>query len=152
MPTPTPPTQATRRNKAAVALLAVVLAIVASACLTPEQAAVRDAMNRSRGQHRLSALPDHPALNAKAQAWAEKLARDETLSHSNVRSGAPDCWTALSENVGYGPDVASIEKAYMASAGHRANILNGRWDYVGVGYATRGERIYSVQVFMEGCQ
>lgn len=140
------------RPKAVLVLAAILLALVASACLSSGQSSVLSEMNADRTSNRLRSLPNHPELDAKAQAWAEKLARDNKLSHSKVQSGAPSCWTALGENVGYGPSVSSIEDAYMRSPDHRANILNGRWDYVGVGHATRGNRIFTVQVFMEGCR
>ncbi len=133
-------------------LVAAVVAMVASACLSTGQTSVRDAMNADRRLHDLRTLPDHRALNVKAQAWAEKLARDGKLSHSDVKAGAPNCWTSLGENVGYGPDVLSVQTAYMDSEGHRRNILDRRWDYVGVGHATRGNRVFTVQVFMQGCR
>ena len=60
-------------------------------------------------------------------------------------------WCSIGENVGYGPSVAAIEDAYMASAGHRANILNTKWNGVGVGYAKNGNRIFTVQVFIKTC-
>ncbi|CAN5673346.1 hypothetical protein BH24ACT4_BH24ACT4_03810 [soil metagenome] len=39
----------------------------------------------------------------------------------------------------------------MSSSGHRANILNTTWGYVGVGHATVGNRVYTVHLFMKGC-
>jgi uncharacterized protein YkwD len=39
----------------------------------------------------------------------------------------------------------------MASPGHRANILATRWNGVGVGYAKRGNTIYTVHVFIKTC-
>mgnify|MGYP000980517625 FL=1 len=39
----------------------------------------------------------------------------------------------------------------MKSSGHRANVLNSVWTHVGVGYAKRGSRVYTVQVFMQAC-
>ena len=37
----------------------------------------------------------------------------------------------------------------MRSSGHRANILDGRFNYIGTGYAERGSRVFTVQVFMQ---
>ena len=39
----------------------------------------------------------------------------------------------------------------MKSTGHRKNILESKWKYVGVGWAKAGNRVYTVQVFMQGC-
>ena len=58
---------------------------------------------------------------------------------------------SLGENVGYGPSIATIESAYMNSPGHRANILASKWNGVGTGYATNGDRVYTVQVFIKTC-
>ncbi len=139
------------RTSVKAAALAVVLALVLAGCMSNGQSAVQSEMNSDRTAKGLRALPVHQQLNAKAQAWAEKLARDGKLSHSNLSDGVPSCWRSLGENVGYGASAAAVQDAYMKSDGHRANILNGKWSYVGVGYATAGNRVYTVQVFMQGC-
>ncbi|HEV7721603.1 MAG TPA: CAP domain-containing protein [Iamia sp.] len=139
------------RRSIQVAALALALVLVFAGCMSEGQTAVQNEMNTDRKTNRLSSLPTHDQLNAKAQAWAEKIARDGKLSHSNLSSGVPSCWRSLGENVGYGSSAASVEDAYMKSTGHRANILNSKWKYVGVGFATAGNRVYTVQVFMQGC-
>ena len=132
-------------------VVAVALALMLTACLSSGQTSVQNELNADRKAYGLRALPTHDSLNRKAQAWAEKIARDGRLSHSVLSSGAPSCWRSLGENVGYGPSVAAVEDAYMKSSGHRANILSSKWNYVGVGYAKAGSRVYTVQVFMQGC-
>ena len=91
------------------------------------------------------------SAQAKAQAWAERLASDGYLHHSNLTDGIHVRWCSLGENVGMGPTVTAVEQAYMASSGHRANILATRWNGVGVGYAKRGNTVYTVQVFIKTC-
>ena len=139
-----------RRLAQGLALL-VVAVLLLSGCQSDGQNAVQNEMNADRQAHGLRALPTHEQLNQKAQAWAEKLARDGKLSHSNLASGVPSCWRSLGENVGYGSTAAQVEDAYMNSSGHRANILDAKWKYVGVGYAKRGSLVFTVQVFMQGC-
>jgi uncharacterized protein YkwD len=90
-------------------------------------------------------------LQAKAQAWADRLANENALYHSHLADGIGGCWRELGENVGYGGSIADIQGAYMSSAGHRANILNARFNYAAVGVAHRGDRVFTVQVFMQGC-
>jgi len=46
---------------------------------------------------------------------------------------------------------ADIERAYMASPGHRANILNGNFNRAAVGVAHRGNQVFTVQVFLQSC-
>lgn len=142
----------THSPKLIMVAVAAVLAIVLTACLSPGQTSVASEMNADRVANGRRSLPNHSSLDQKAQAWAEKLARDNKLSHSNLSSGAPSCWKALGENVGMGPSVPSIQDAYMRSSDHRTNILNTKWDHVGVGHATRGDRVFTVQVFMQGCR
>jgi uncharacterized protein YkwD len=139
------------RRRAVLAALSMALVLLLTACLSSGQAAVADEMNADRRAHGLRSLPTHDQLNRKAQAWAEKLARDGRLSHSSLSAGVPSCWRGLGENVGYGSSAAAVQDAYMRSSGHRANILATRWKWVGVGYAKAGSRVYTVQVFMQGC-
>jgi uncharacterized protein YkwD len=39
----------------------------------------------------------------------------------------------------------------MRSSGHKANILSTKWNGVGVGYAKNGNRVFTVQVFIQTC-
>lgn len=131
--------------------LAVALALVLTACLSSGQSAVQNELNADRRAHGRSALRSHSTLNKKAQAWAERLARENRLYHSTLSSGAPSCWRSLGENVGYGSSVASVQDAYMRSTAHRANVLKSTWNWVGVGTARNGSRVFTVQVYMTGC-
>lgn len=134
-----------------VAALVLASMLVLAGCMPEGQSTVQSEMNADRTANGLRALPTHSQLNAKAQAWAQKLARDGKLSHSNLSDGVPSCWRSLGENVGYGSTVVAVQDAYMRSTGHRKNILDSKWKYVGVGYAKSGNRVYTVQVFMQGC-
>lgn len=134
-----------------VGALALVIVLLVSGCISSGQTQVQNELNADRRAHGYASLPTHSQLNAKAQAWAEKLARDGKLSHSKLSSGVPSCWRSLGENVGYGASAAAVQDAYMSSSGHRRNILQSKWKYVGVGWAKAGNRIYTVQVFMQGC-
>jgi uncharacterized protein YkwD len=133
-------------------VVAVVLAVSLAACRSPGQTAVADALNADRVANQLSVLAPSDMLDVKAQAWANQLAQDGYLHHSNLTTGVTGCWRALGENVGYGASVATIEAAYMASAPHRANILNGSYNLLGAGMATDGQgRVWTVQEFEQGC-
>jgi uncharacterized protein YkwD len=130
-------------------------AMVMSACLTPQQDTVLAELNHDRWLNGLPVLKTQSAAQAKAQAWAEKIARDGRLSHSNLSDGINVRWCNLGENVGYGAGPAAIQTAYMASSGHRANILSNNWNGVGVGYAkgkVNGVNVvFTVQVFIRTC-
>jgi uncharacterized protein YkwD len=148
-----PRVNARRRS---IAALLVGASLFLAGCLDPDQQMVLDEMNADRQAYGRVALPAHDIAVAKAQAWADKLARDGGLSHSNLADGLSGlCWRGIGENVGYGGSVASVQDGYMNSSGHRANILNTTWDVVGVGEA-RGTVngypvVFTVQVFVDLC-
>ncbi|MBX3312801.1 MAG: CAP domain-containing protein [Actinobacteria bacterium] len=151
------PSTTVRRLRLGLAVVAAAAALTSTACepakvtITHQQWVVKDEMNRDRRGAGLWNLPSHYDATKKAQAWAEKLARDGRLSHSNLPDGINSRWCALGENVGYGSSVAAIEDAYMRSSGHRANILSRRWNAVGTGFAKKDGRVYTVQVFIQTC-
>ena len=130
---------------------AVAMITLLAGCLSPEQDTALNALNKDRRAYGLSTLKTNMALQNKAQAWAERLARENRLFHSNLTSGAPACWRGLGENVGYGGSIGQVQSAYMQSPKHKANITNGSYTSVGVGVATNGSRVFTVQVFMSGC-
>ena len=109
-----------------------------------------DALNRDRASRGLPALRVRSDLQAKAQAWAERLARENALSHSTLSDGLAPCWTRLGENIAPGSSVTQAEQRLMSDQDHQDNIL-GRWDWVGVGVARGGGGVIVVQVFMSGC-
>ncbi len=137
----------TRRLTRLAAVVAAVL-LLAAGC-TDEQLEVMWHVNTERHDRGIPLLKWDDDLGEKAQAWAEHLAAKGSLSHSNLASGAPAGWRMLGENVGYGPSIAAVHGGYMNSSGHRANILNSRFNYIGVGHAKKGSRTYTVHVFMQ---
>lgn len=138
-----------RRAGAVAAILTA--AMMLGACLSPTQTTVLNELNSDRQAWGLPALAVQSDAQAKAQAWAEKLARENRLYHSNLPDGIRTRWCSIGENVGYGSSVAGIQNAYMYSTGHRNNILASKWNGVGVGYAKNGNRTFTVQVFIQTC-
>lgn len=114
---------------------------------TAEQRRIAELVNQSRRAHGRGALALHRQLTDKAQAWAERMAREGRLSHSHLPSGVPPGWQALAENVGTGSSIAGVHQAFMGSGGHRSNIL-GNYNFIGTGYATGHGRVWVCQVFM----
>ena len=58
-------------------------------------------------------------------------------------------WQLIGENIGTGFAVQSLHDSFMASGGHRANIL-GNYNRVGIGVVTQGERIWVTFDFVNG--
>ena len=147
-----PPSTAPRLHRRTAAVVAIATALVLlTGCLNADQSDVLSSLNKDRQAHGLRALPTNAQAQAKAQRWAEELARSGKLRHSNLPDGISGCWRSLGENVGTGPNVKAIQRAYMNSSGHRANILAGKWTAVGVGHARRGNVVYTVHVFIQTC-
>ncbi|WP_169581671.1 MULTISPECIES: FG-GAP-like repeat-containing protein [Microbacterium] len=140
-------------------VLPVILIVGASiVSAAPAQAATGDAAsvftqtNAQRTKAGLRPLISDPALDRAAQAWAQQLASTCTFAHSTSawRTGrvASSGWSATGENIAAGYAANAVVSAWMASSGHRANILNSRYTGVGIGFA-KGTcySSYWVQIF-----
>jgi len=153
---PAPRPARRRLTSVAAALVAVtLLSGVLTSCETTraDRLAVMNAINHSRAQHGLPALREHGQLNHKADQWAAKMRDQCRIFHSRLADGAPKNWRKLGENVGRGGSITAVHNAYMASPGHRANILDPAYNYVGTGAVwgrCGGHRmVFTVQVFMK---
>ncbi|WP_341933916.1 CAP domain-containing protein [Microbacterium sp. LWO14-1.2] len=154
-PSPEPRPGFLRRAAAAIVLLLAATALVPAPASAAGGVAgdVFTLTNAQRTQAGLPALVSDPALDAAAAEWARQLASSCTFEHSTAawRSSrvAASGWVATGENIAAGqPDANSVVTAWMNSAGHRANILDGRYTGLGVGYATGTcYRTYWVQIF-----
>jgi uncharacterized protein YkwD len=150
-----------RHTSALVLLLAVIFTLmglsspIASAESASDENAMFAATNQSRADNGLPALQYDAALSNVSNAWADHLAAVRTLSHNpnlvdQVNNEVTTQWTRLGENVGFGPDVAQLEQAFMNSSAHRANIL-GDYNRVGVGAARDGNgTLWVVVNFLKG--
>ena len=136
----------TRRAHALAAL--ALLVVVLSGCLGPESQYLLDATNRLRATNGRAALHEQEQVNARAQQWADTLAAQGRLRHSNLRT-LPVPFRQAAENVGYGATIQQVHAMLAASPAHRANILNRAYTTVGIG-TTRGRdgNIYAVEVFV----
>ena len=153
------PKKSPGRTLMLVALLAAVASLL-SACLTAEQSLGVELVNNSRVARHQTKVAASQQLTDKAQGWADYLAaRNGNLIHSDLGSnlgGFPAC--AVSENLAQ--NNASSEEdgvrvghmQFLASPGHKANMLAPGITHAGVGVATSstGAR-YVVQVFARKC-
>jgi uncharacterized protein YkwD len=115
---------------------------------TPEQQAVFDKVNASRAQAGMGALLPSPDAMNKAQAWADHIAQSGALAHSTLAAGMPEGWTKLGENVGRGPSIDAVYQGFLDSPGHRANLLDPTFNWVGTGVAISPDgTVVVVQVF-----
>lgn len=92
-------------------------------------------VNRYRHQHGLHGLRDQAAVDRTARRHTQAMASQRRLFHSaalqtKLRTYHPSTW---GENVGMGPSVWAVFKAWTRSSEHRANMLNRRFRRAGVG-------------------
>lgn len=137
-------TAARNRRRPLAAVAAVLALVLALAACTPEVNRTYDLINASRAQHGRAPYAVNLDLYFKAQGWADQLARQGYLSHSNLTQGAPPGWQALGENVGVGGSLESVHNALMSSSSHRANILSTTFNHMGVGVTRDGAGRYWV--------
>jgi uncharacterized protein YkwD len=131
-----------------VALTAVV--VMALGACSPEEDRATELVNQSRNSVGLPNLPINIDLYLKAQGWSRQMADSQRLYHSNLTDGIGYNWARLGENVGYGYSIEQVHSAFMGSSGHRANILDGGFNRVGVGVTRSGDgRYWVVQEFMQ---
>ena len=113
-------------------------------------------VNAHRTSAGLSPLSWDDSLGQAADIRAEEITR--TMSHT--RPDGSSCFTVISQlgisGRTFGENIAAGQKtpeavttAWMNSPGHRANIMNGSFSRIGIGYypASGGYRHYWVQLF-----
>lgn len=117
-----------------------------------EQVAVL--VNKERNTYGLQPVKISPILSEAANIRASEL--KENFSHT--RPNGTSCFTAMSEleieyraaaeNIAYGQkNPESVMNAWMNSSGHRANILNEKMEYIGVGVVYQDGVYYWSQFF-----
>lgn len=105
------------------------------------EAEIHRQINAERAAAGLSGLTRNATIDAYARSWSQTMARENSLRHgANFASNFPAGWRAAGENVAMGSARSTNEQmantfvtGWMNSAGHRANILNGRFNTTGIG-------------------
>jgi uncharacterized protein YkwD len=144
------PTRRRATRKVAWLLALTTAVVLALGACSPEENRATELVNQSRNASGAASLPMNVDLYFKAQAWSQRLAAQQRLSHSHLPDGNGYHWTRLGENVGYGYSIEQVHNAFMGSTGHRANILDRRFNQIGIGVTRDGAgRYWVVQEFME---
>ena len=133
-----------------VAPPAVAPAVVAAPEPTYESR-VLAATNVERVRAGLRPLTVSSCATGYAERWAGVLAQAGALSHQSLSKVLTGCSaSSVGENVAYGNVTPEqLVGMWMASPGHRANLLNAGYTHLGVGALTQADgRTYGVQVFL----
>jgi len=125
------------------------------------QAVMLNSVNAQRAASGVGPLGTCASLDRSAADHSADQAAHSTMSHTgsdgstmvqrDERAGYTG-WNALAENVAAGyPDVAAVIAGWLASPGHRTNLLNGAYTDVGFGQAAGpGGTLYWTQDFGHG--
>ncbi len=87
-------------------------------------------------------------LDQIAARHAADMAARGAIFHNGDLGRQVQNWEALGENVGVGPDVATLHQAFLDSPAHRANIVDARYGDIGIGMASTSDgQLWVVEVF-----
>ncbi len=150
-----------RTGRAAIAFgVSLVLLVVTSLAVVPsadagtggdEQLFIQ-LINQLRSDKGLNPLVVDNELTAQARAWSQSMAANDQLAHtSNLAGGISSKWTVLGENVGVHVihDVPGLFQAFVASPSHYQNLVDPRFQYIGVGVVnTGGGKLWTTHRFM----
>src|SRR5438309_2501686 len=132
---------------ALVSTLVLILPLVAAADGGTEGQFI-SATNAARASQGLPHYAVAGDLTSVARRWAAHMAAHHQLAHNPSFTSEVCCWSHIGENVGVGPSVSAIQRAFMASSPHRANILNSSYTQVGIGTARGSDgRLYVDELF-----
>ena len=115
---------------------------------------VRNLVNATRAGKGLGQLASNNELIGMARRQADRMAAKGNIFH-NLQLGDEMTssglnWLKAGENVGMGPDVDIIEDAFLASPHHYENIVDPKYDTVGIGVVDGADgRRYVVQVYAD---
>jgi uncharacterized protein YkwD len=106
---------------------------------------VLELTNAERQKNGLAPLVMNDSLTLAAQSYTEVLASGDCFAHtcgpepdfsSRIQGTGYVGWSALAENIAAGyPTPESVVAGWMASPGHRQNILTPEFTELGVGVA-----------------
>ncbi len=143
-----------------VSVLSIALSVSAQSASYWDVAAEQEIfhlLNQERTRRGLEPLRMEPLLVAGARRHSQLMAEQGTLSHQF--RGEPDLNGRLAptglhfdvsgENVAVNSSAAGAHRGLMGSPPHRENILNPRYNAIGIGVLRSGEQIWVTQDFVD---
>src|ERR1051326_2407560 len=136
-------------------ILAVVLLASAARSQSVLEKQLFDLVNKERAKANVGKLEWSDRLAQAALAHSKLLKEHQDLSHQfagepplEERVGVTGLrFNSDAENVGEAPDVATVHDAFMHSPGHRANILNDKYNAIGIAIVEHGTQLFVTEDF-----
>lgn len=109
-----------------------------------DEAAIFAAVNRARIANCVPVVTRNPALDRVARNWTSRMAKSGQFFHNPAYyQEIPAGYFIAGENIAAGQrNGALMFESWMASPGHRANILTPQHTDLGVGFVRGGNSIY----------
>lgn len=139
-------------------------AVQAGIVMTHDEMRSVELVNKERAQRGLTQLQIDPLLVNIARNHSREMADKHYFSHHSPTPGITTpmdrylsavtwrpSWALVGENLFYCSivDVDRGHTAFMNSPGHKANIVEPRYDRIGIGiYTTPGGEFYVTQMFL----
>jgi hypothetical protein len=122
-----------------------------------------DEINKTRALVNLPPLTVHPGLVDVARGWSDQMRQTFVaagsperciISHNpNLKDVLPKQWTGLGENVGCGNIAAEeIHVKFVESKHHYDNMVNPKFDRVGIGIVYENDMMFVTEQFMDSLE
>ena len=133
----TVPPQSHVRWALAIALAGLLVFAAPAASLYRPERRLGAMTNTARQRYDLPRLVERARLRAAAERQSVRMAKRGRLFHGSLAwTSGRRCW---GQNVGKGPTIRAVFRAFMRSADHRANMLDRCYRRAGYGVVkTRG--------------
>ena len=128
-----------------------------TASLSADEKEVFDLINKQRTNNGLSALKIDEEVQRVARIKAQDMVDNNYFAHESPTYGTPFqmlksfkiSYKTAGENIAGNSSNSAAVTAWMNSSGHKANILNGNYNYTGIGVVNSSKygKIY-VQMFI----
>jgi hypothetical protein len=141
-----------------ILILTCIAAVPSVRAASPSTDAERELLrliNKERARKGTQPLEMDERLTEAARVHSEEMAQRKQLSHRFPnearlqdrlsKTGVP--FDAVAENVAHSSSAANAHIELMNSSGHRANILDPKYNAVGVGVIERDNHLYITQDF-----
>jgi uncharacterized protein YkwD len=111
-------------------------------------------INAARKARNIAPLTVAAGFTDVARRWSAAQLKVNTLKHNpnymaQMQASGGQGWRLIAENVGYcNSDPDRLFDAYMRSPHHKANILNPKFRFIGIGWVARADGLgYNTQNF-----
>ena len=115
--------------------------------VTASESSFASMINAARRHYGLKPLRVVSDLTLVARHWSSSMAVVGDISHNPGLTNQVGAWRVVGENVGVGGATRQLHLAFMASPGHRANVLSSAYTEIGIGVVRDNGTLYVTEDF-----